>query len=39
VGFGLTQCQRDDDADSMLARTESAIVEARNNDSGIAIAV
>jgi len=37
VSFGVSQCQRNDDADSMLERTESAIAEARNSDSGIVI--
>jgi diguanylate cyclase (GGDEF)-like protein len=37
--FGVTQCQRNDDAESMLERAESALSEARQNDSGIAIAV
>lgn len=37
--FGITQCQRNDDAESMLERAESALYEARQNDSGTAIAV
>ncbi len=37
--FGITQCQRNDDATSMLERAESALTEARQNDSGTAIAV
>jgi diguanylate cyclase (GGDEF)-like protein len=37
--FGVTQCQRNDDAESMLERAQSALFEARQNDSGIAIAV
>ena len=37
--FGITQCQRNDDAESMLERAESALIEARQNDSGTAIAV
>ena len=37
--FGVTQCQRNDDSESMLERAESALAEARQNDSGTAIAV
>jgi len=37
--FGVTQCQRNDDAESMLERAESALSEARQNSSGTAIAV
>jgi GGDEF domain-containing protein len=37
--FGVTRCQRNDDADSMLERVEAALAEARQNDSGTAIAV
>lgn len=37
--FGVTQCQRNDDAESMLERAEAALAEARQNDSGTAIAV
>ncbi len=37
--FGVTQCQHNDDAASMLERAESALHEARQNDSGTAIAV
>ena len=37
--FGVTQCQRNDDAESMLERAEAALSEARQNDSGTAIAV
>jgi len=37
--FGITQCQKNDDAEIMLERAEVALMEARNNDSGRAIAV
>jgi len=37
--FGVTRCQRNDDAESMLERVESALAEARQSDSGTAIAV
>ena len=37
--FGVTQCQKNDDAASMLERAESALVEARRNDSGTSIAI
>ena len=37
--FGITQCQKHDDAESMLERVEVALMEARNNDSGRSIAV
>jgi PleD family two-component response regulator len=37
--FGITQCQKNDDAKTMLERAEVALLEARNNDSGRSIAV
>jgi diguanylate cyclase (GGDEF)-like protein len=37
--YGMTHCQKNDNAESLLERAESALVEARHNDSGIAIAV
>lgn len=37
--FGVTQCQRNDDAESMLERAESALSEARQNGSGCSVAV
>jgi diguanylate cyclase (GGDEF)-like protein len=37
--YGVTQCQKNDNARSLLERAESALIEASNNDSGIAIAV
>ncbi|MEZ5541205.1 MAG: diguanylate cyclase [Pseudomonadota bacterium] len=37
--FGITQCQKHDDADSMLERAEAALLEARSNESGRSIAV
>jgi len=37
--FGVTQCQKNDDAVSMLERAESALTEARRNDSGTSIAI
>lgn len=37
--FGITQCQKHDDAGSMLERADAALMEARNNDSGRSIAV
>ena len=37
--YGVTQCQKNDDAVSMLERAESALTEARRNDSGTSIAI
>jgi GGDEF domain-containing protein len=37
--YGVTQCQKNDDAASMLERAESALAEARRNDSGTSIAI
>lgn len=37
--YGVTQCQKNDDATSMLERAESALTEARRNDSGTSIAI
>jgi len=37
--YGVTQCQKNDDAASMLERAESALTEARRNDSGTSIAI
>jgi len=37
--YGVTQCQKNDDAATMLERAESALTEARRNDSGTAIAI
>jgi diguanylate cyclase (GGDEF)-like protein len=37
--FGITQCQKHDDAEAMLERAEGALTEARNNESGRSIAV
>jgi PleD family two-component response regulator len=37
--YGVTQCQRDDDAETMLERAESALTEARQNDNGCTVAV
>jgi diguanylate cyclase (GGDEF)-like protein len=37
--FGITQCQKNDDAEVLLERAEAALIEARNNDSGRSIAV
>ncbi len=37
--YGVTHCQKNDNAQSLLERAESALTEARGNDSGIAIAV
>ena len=37
--YGVTQCQKNDDAATMLERAEAALTEARRNDSGTAIAV
>ena len=36
--FGVTQCQKNDNAVSILERAESALAEARCNDSGTSIA-
>jgi len=37
--YGVTQCQKNDDAEVILERAEGALAEARNNQSGTAIAV
>ena len=37
--YGVTQCQKNDDAEIILERAESALAEARNNQSGTAIAI
>ena len=37
--YGVTQCQKNDDAASMLERAELALTEARRNDSGTSIAI
>jgi len=37
--FGITRCQRNDDAESMLERVEAALAEARQGNSGTSIAV
>ena len=37
--YGLTQCQKNDNAETILERAESALAEARSNQSGTAIAV
>jgi len=37
--YGVTRCQKNDDAASMLERAESALTEARRNDSGTSIAM
>ena len=37
--YGVTQCQKNDDAETILERAEHALIEARNNQSGTAIAV
>lgn len=39
ASYGITQCQKNDNAASLLERAESALVEARNNRSGTAIAI
>ncbi|MGB5305684.1 MAG: diguanylate cyclase [Gammaproteobacteria bacterium] len=39
ASYGITQCQKNDNAASLLERAESALVEARSNDSGTAIAI
>jgi diguanylate cyclase (GGDEF)-like protein len=39
ASFGVTRCQKNDDAASMLERAESALQEARRNDSGTSIAM
>jgi len=36
--YGITQCQKNDDVESLLERAEAALAEARNNESGTAIA-
>ena len=37
--YGVTTCQKNDNAEEMLARAEAALEEARNNQGGTAIAV
>ena len=37
--YGVTQCQKNDDAESLLERVEGALAEARSNHSGMTIAV
>jgi GGDEF domain-containing protein len=37
--YGITQCQKNDNASELLERAESALAEARVNDSGRSIAV
>jgi GGDEF domain-containing protein len=37
--YGITQCQMNDDVESILVRAEAALAEARQNDSGTSIAV
>ena len=37
--YGVTRCQKNDDAASILERAESALTEARRNDSGTSIAL
>lgn len=37
--YGVTECQKNDNAESILARAEEALNEARNNQSGTAIAI
>ena len=37
--YGVTECQKNDDAEVILERAESALAEARNNQSGTAIAI
>ncbi len=39
ASFGITHCQRSDDAEAMLERAIAALAEARQNDTGTAIAV
>ena len=36
--YGITECRKNDDADSFLERAEQALAEAADNDSGRAIA-
>jgi GGDEF domain-containing protein len=37
--YGVTHCQKNDDAESLLDRVEGALAQARSNDSGMTIAV
>ncbi len=37
--YGITECQKNDDAESLLERVEAALAEARRNDSGRSIAL
>ena len=37
--YGVTQCQKNDNAESMLERAESALTEACRNDTGTSIAL
>ena len=36
--YSITECQKNDDAESMLERAEAALVDARRNDTGTVIA-
>lgn len=37
--YGITQCQKNDDVESIMERAEAALAEARNNESGTSIAL
>lgn len=37
--YGITQCQKNDDVESILERAEAALIEARNNETGTSIAL
>ncbi|MEN8107784.1 MAG: GGDEF domain-containing protein [Pseudomonadota bacterium] len=39
ASYGVTHCQKNDDAETILNRAEAALTEARSNQSGTAIAV
>jgi len=37
--YGITECTKNDDAETLLERAEAALAEARHNDSGRSIAI
>lgn len=37
--YGITQCQKNDDVESIMERAETALAEARNNESGTSVAL
>ena len=37
--YGITQCQKNDNVESIMERAEAALAEARNNESGTSVAL